>query len=49
MLKRIQLKNYNEFILLETLFPACILRLGRPNYKVIKVAMLDIIICLMMN
>ena len=38
-----QLKNYSEFILPEILFPACVWRVGRPNYKVRKGAMLDII------
>ena len=38
-----QLKNYTEFILPEILFPACVWRVGRPNYKVRKAAMLDII------
>ena len=34
-----QIKNYIEFILPEILFPACVWRVGRPNYKVRKAAM----------
>jgi len=37
-----QLKNYIEFILPEILFPACVWRVGRPNYKVKKAAMVDL-------
>jgi hypothetical protein len=36
-----QIKNYIEFILPEILFPACVWRVGRPNYKVRKAAMVD--------
>lgn len=38
-----QLKNYVEFILPEILFPAMSWRIGRPNYKVRKGAVLDLI------
>jgi dynein assembly factor 5 len=37
-----QIKNYIEFILPEILFPACVWRVGRPNYKIRKAAMVDI-------
>ena len=37
-----QIKNYIEFILPEILFPACVWRVGRPNYKVRKAAMVDL-------
>jgi dynein assembly factor 5 len=38
-----QIKNYTEFILPEILFPATAWRVGRPNYKVRKAAVVDMI------
>ena len=38
-----QLINYTEFILPEILFPATAWKAGRPNYKIRKAAMLDMI------
>ena len=38
-----QLKVYIEFILKEILFPSTAWRVGRPNYKVRKAAMIDLI------
>ena len=38
-----QIKNYVEFILPEILFPSMAWRVGRPNYKVRKAAVVDMI------
>ncbi|MCQ2819309.1 MAG: hypothetical protein MJ252_18755 [archaeon] len=38
-----QLLNYTDFILPEILFPSVAWRVGRPNYKVRKAAMVDLI------